>query len=592
MLLWQQAALELGSLCRTSTALDFKTVERRVTHEGLSFLTITLPQFCSDFQKSLEHGFVDSTSFSSFRKRRGLPIFLSGFLSRVFSVGGRLLEFLDIDSIYAIRQLTLMFSKIELPCTEDRVKAAFDAYIQCEKDVRVIDKTLPQESFDRFKRIGRLLYAELFTSLDLKIYKGDIMPRHGPGTTAEGRKANQKYYQRTWPQRLETLFPASEFLFPSPSFWREAQRVDILEPGREVPVRVITVPKTLKTPRIIAIEPVAMQYMQQGILELLVEGIKSDKLLYGLIGFDDQTPNQDLARQGSCDRSLATLDLKEASDRVSNQHVRGLLENHPWLLEAVDATRSRKADVPHHGVIRLAKFASMGSALCFPFEAMTFLVCCFMGIEDELRRPLTRRDFESFMGRVRVYGDDIIVPVEFVHSVVRCLELFGFKVGRNKSFWNGYFRESCGKEYYAGHDVSVVRVRKVLPQRRTDSQELVSTVALRNNFYLSGMWQCARHLDQLLAKFLDLPVVAPTSPSLGKYSLLGYETQKMSADLHAPLVRGYRVVPRLPKSHLSGPGALLKFFLKRGEEPLSRDHLVRTGRPLVVDIIPGWVQPF
>jgi hypothetical protein len=391
---------------------------------------------------------------------------------------------------------------------------------------------------------------------------------------------------------LEELFPSSEYLFPSHRYWREAQQVDILEPGMEIPVRVITVPKTLKTPRIIAIEPTAMQYMQQALLEAFVSEVQKDSLLYAFLGFDDQITNQAMAQRGSLDGSLATLDLSEASDRVSNQHVRELLSNHPWLFQAVDATRSRKADVPGYGIIRLAKFASMGSALCFVMEAMVFLATCFLGIEDALNRRLSRRDLESFRDRVRVYGDDIIIPIDMVDSVVRSLNSFGFKVNRDKSFWNGKFRESCGKEFYSGHDVSIVRVRRELPARRTDVRELVSTVALRNNFFIHGMWRSARYLDDMLDRFLRLPRIHPTSPSLGRHTFLQYDVHKMDDNTHSPLVKGYAVVPVIPKSILNGIGALTKFFLKRGDDPLSVDHLVRSGRPASVDIKRRWIRPF
>jgi hypothetical protein len=367
--------------------------------------------------------------------------------------------------------------------------------------------------------------------------------------------------------------------------------VDILEPGAERPVRVITVPKTLKTPRIIAIEPTAMQYMQQALLELIVRGVQSDSILYSLLGFDDQISNQVMAKKGSLDGSLATIDLSDASDRVSNQHVRALTSYFPWLTSAVDSTRSRKADVRGQ-VIRLAKFASMGSALCFPFEAFVFLTCCFMGIEDELNRRLSRSDLSDHIGKVRVYGDDIIVPTHTVSSVVRVLETFGFKINRHKSFWTGKFRESCGREYFAGHDVTIVKCRQMLPSQRTDSKELISTTALRNNLFIHGMWQSARYLDDLLEKFLTLPAVSPTSPSLGRHSFLGYDTHKMDANLHSPLVKGYAVIPRIPKSPLGCLGALLKFFLKRGVDPHTEGHLLRSGRPTTVDIKRRWIRPF
>jgi hypothetical protein len=591
MLLWNEVSHEMGNWCQTSTVRDFKTVEDRVKHEGISFLTISLPQFCKDFEKGLEQSSVDSTMFLGFKRRGGLPVFLQGFLSRVFSSDGRLLENPCVDSIQAVRQLTLLFSKIELPCSPARVASAYAKFLECEQDVRRSDKLLPQDLLLRFRRIGRLLLGQLFSQIDLAVYEGKLVPRHGPGATADRLMANQKYSQTEWTQRLENLFPSAEYLFPSHSYWREAQRVDILEPGAERPVRVITVPKTLKTPRIIAIEPTAMQYMQQALLELIVEGVQRDPMLYSFLGFDDQYSNQRMAQKGSSDGSLATIDLSEASDRVSNQHVRALTGDHKWLSSAIDATRSRKADVLGK-VIRLAKFASMGSALCFPFEAFTFLVCCFIGIEDELNRRLSRRDLRDHVGKVRVYGDDIIVPTHTVSSVVRVLETFGFKINRNKSFWNGKFRESCGMEYYAGHDVTTVRVRQLLPERRTDSKELISTAALRNNLFSHGMWQSARYLDDLLDKYLTLPAVSPTSPSLGRHSFLGYDTEKMDAQLHSPLVKGYAVVPRLPKSPLDGLGALLKFFLKRGVDPHQEGHLLRSGRPVAVDIKRRWIRPF
>jgi len=202
----------------------------------------------------------------------------------------------------------------------------------------------------------------------------------------------------------------------------------------------------------------------------------------------DQTPNQRLAREGSLTGALATLDLSEASDRVSNQLVRTMLEDYPHLHWAVDASRSRKADVPGHGVIRLAKFASMGSALCFPFEAMVFLTLIFLGIERESSTLLTRRKLERYVGKVRVYGDDIICPVDSVDSVVSVLTLFGAKVNTGKSFWTGRFRESCGKEYYAGEDISIVRVRREFPTSPKDAARVMSIISLRNQFYKTGLW--------------------------------------------------------------------------------------------------------
>ena len=589
-------AEEFAMRCHTSATMDIKTVQGRVKHEGLSFLTITLPDFGKDFQKSLDQGLVDPTSFVGFQRKGGLPLFLGGFLDRVFSRStGVLFDDPDIDSILGIRQLTLMFSKINLPCSNARYVDAMNGYINCEQEVRRNDKNLHHSYMDKFESMSSRVFASVFSKVDSDIYYGKAVPKHGPGSTADKLMGNRKFKLKTWTNRLEEVFPAGEFLFPSWSHYLDhLDSVRFLEPGAEMPVKVISVPKTMKTPRIIAMEPSYVQYAQQGVLELLLEHLKNDKFLDAVLGFDDQLPNQQMACEGSLLGNLATLDLSEASDRVSNQHVRALVKNHKYLKLAVDATRSRKADVPGHGVVRLAKYASMGSALCFPFEAMTFLVIVLCGIEEQLNTPLTKSDLHDLIGKVRIYGDDIIIPVDYVEVVNHWLSVFGHKVGEHKSFWNGKFRESCGKEYYNGHDVSIVKVRQVFPSSRQDATGVISLVSFRNQCYFAGYWSLVKWLDKEVEKVLPFfPNVEPTSPVLGRHSFLGYQPERIGADCHNPLVKGYVISPRLPRNSLDGHGALLKFFLKRGGLPsVDRKHLERSGRPHAVDIKLRWSSPF
>jgi hypothetical protein len=576
-------------------------ISDRFEAEGDSFLTITLPNFCRDLEKGLDQGKVDTQLFIGFRRGRGdLPLFLGGFLGLVFELkNGLLLDNPSVDAIFAIRQICLLMSKVNLPCTPKRERDALTRFIQSEQHVRESDARLSQEQVSDFSRVSQLLWSSVLSSVDREVFDGTIVPRHGPGATADRLKGNSKFNQHEWPSRLEAYFPQGEYLFPN---WRlyDATYSNMLEPGAERPVRVVSVPKTLKTPRIIAIEPTCMQYVQQGISEKLVSAIQNDNLYrsnrFGIddgdnhrmgriVGFQDQDANQRLALEGSYTNSLATLDLSDASDLVSNQLVRLMLRYHPHLGEGVNACRSRKADVPGYGVIRLAKFASMGSALTFPIEAMVFCTIVFIGIEKVLSRRLAERDIIALLGRVRVYGDDIIIPVDFAESVVSALFSFGLKVNTGKSFWTGKFRESCGKEYYDGHDVSVVRVRQKLPTQRRDAQEIISTVSLRNQLYERGLWSVARSLDELLEGIIPLPAVGPKSPILGKHSFLGYDTERMCLKLHRPLVKGMVVVSDPPESPLDGFAALMKFFLKRGELPFAdRNHLLRSGRPLAVRI--------
>lgn len=598
MRLLREVLLDRGTWCNVSTTLDYKMIERRVKNEGISFLTITLPAFGQDLQKGLDLGQIDPTFFRGFPKKARAPLFLGGFLDLIFDRNnGCLLEFPDSDAIQAIRQITLMFAKIDLPCTERRTRIAIEKYIQCEQDVRCVDKSFETNTpeMEEFRRISTMLWDEPLQIMDRLVYEGGLIPKHGPGATADKLKGNLKFKQSEWTSRLEYYFPHGEFLAPSWRYFIDLQHVNILEPGSERPVRVITVPKTLKTPRIIAIEPTCMQYTQQSLLEPLVRLLqRNDFLCSSFVGFDDQTLNQNLAQSGSFRGHVATLDLSDASDRVSNQHVRNLVHLWPHFGEALDATRSRKAEVPGYGVLRLAKYASMGSALCFPIEAMVFTTIIFLGIQSKLRRRLTRRDIKSFSDSVHVYGDDIIVPVDFVSDVIAKLEAFGLLVNRNKSFWTGKFRESCGREFYDGTDISIVRVRRLFPNSHRSTPEFVSLVSLRNQFYKAGYWGVTKFLDmEIRSLVLHFPNVEETSSVLGRHSFLGFDSEKESVELQIPLVKGYVVRAPLPSSHLDGYAALLKYFLKRGVEPYPDvKHLERYGRPQSVHTKLRWACPY
>jgi len=584
---------DCGDWCHVSTDRDSKTISARVKDEGESFFSISLPNFGKDFEKSLDQGYVDRKLFRGFAFQSGLPRLFGGFLDLIFDrTSGVLLDSPSINAIRSIRQITLCTGKVNVECTPERVHAALEGYIKCESDVRNSDKSFHLFS-DDFIRIGNMLFRDVFSKIDNMVYNYAVIPKHGPGSTADRVLGNQKYDMLEWTSRLEGVFPMGHYAFPRWGFFLEASpAVNIREPGAEIPVKVITVPKTLKTPRIIAMEPVYMQYMQQSILVPLMEEIENDSLISSFIGFTDQKPNQLLAEKGSRLGTLATLDLSEASDRVSNQHVRALLRRFPHLFEAVDACRSRKASVLGQ-TLRLAKFASMGSALCFPFEAMVFLTTIFMGIERGLNTPLTREIISSFSGEVRVYGDDIVIPVEFVTHVIGSLEALGFRVNSSKSFWTGKFRESCGKEYYDGEDVSIVRVRHVFPSSREQTTELEGIVSLHNLLFGAGFWATCRWLLPQIERLIPFPAVASTSSVLGRHSFLGYEYSRMHPTLHYPLVKGVVIKDTPKRSELEGSGALMKTFLKQSDLPFAdKNHLLFAGRPIARTTSFGWFRPF
>lgn len=602
MLLWQQMLSDMEHLVGVSTTKSEQYALRRFENEGLEFLTLNLPPFSAGLEKGLRDGFLphkscDENFFRGFRYGASeyVPAFLSEFMEEIFdSQSGRLIDYPSIDSIFAVRQLTLSFAKIGIDCSKERVDAAIERYVDCEQEIRNNDARMDPSLLRDFTQMSVRLFGDVLSKLDSDVYHDRLVPKHGPGSTADKLFGNEKYDQTEWPQRMENVFPFGVYVLPGFGVHYRNRRVDFLEPGMERPVRVITVPKTQKTPRIIAIEPTSMQYMQQALLLPMVEYLESDPTIQGMIGFTDQHPNQVMAREGSEFGHLATLDLSEASDRVSYQHVRAMLSHYPHLFEGVDACRSRKADVPGYGVIRLAKFASMGSALCFPFEAMVFLTIIFMAIESAQPTRFTRRDFASWASVVRVYGDDLIIPTDYAEVVAEYLGAFGYKVNSGKSFWTGKFRESCGAEFYDAEDISISRIRSLLPSRRRDVAEILSTVSLRNQFYESGMWQSAKYLDNILVEVLPhFPIVESSSPVLGRHSIFRCHAGAWDEHLHTPLVKGYVVSSLSPTSYVSGEGALMKCLLKRSSDPFhDKDHLQRYGRPDAVRLKLRWSRPF
>lgn len=582
---------DLGKACRVSTSRDCKTILDRVEQEGMSFLTITLPTFSKAFESALDNGYI-SSDFVGFKKAKRnwrIPAFLQEFSKLVFDPEtGVLLDHPDPTAIYAIRQITLAMKKYRSACTPKRERKAMEQFVLTDLEVASFDAERPDHVVDEFARCASYLFGPVLTDLEmlLRTDPDAIVPRHGPGATANRIKANAKYDSLVWTNRLQKYFPASKFLVPNEGFSKRLSEVYFQSPRNETPVRVVSVPKTLKTPRIIGIEPVHMQYVQQGLLERLAFSLQRRAMLDS-IGIRDQSPNQALARSSSKDQRFATLDLSEASDRVSNQLAQALFRSFPILGGMVQSCRSTHADVPGHGVIHLSKFASMGSALCFPIEAMVFLTIAYMGSRGrEYAGSLGGR--KSFLRNVRVYGDDIIVPRDMAQSVSSELEAFGLKVNRSKSFWTGKFRESCGGDFYDGVAVKPLYIKTKLPRARQHVEEIECTSAFRNHAYLAGLHGVVAFIDSRMERVAPYPFVSDKSPVIGRLGE-GTSRRRLCPKTHAVQVRG--LIPRRkpPLSRLDDAGALLKFFLKRGFNPIfAEDHLSNAGRPKSADMRLGW----
>jgi hypothetical protein len=368
--------------------------------------------------------------------------------------------------------------------------------------------------------------------------------------------------------------------------------VEFVEPEDEAPVRVVFVPKTLKSPRVIAIEPVCMQYTQQSLLKFLVPLIESGGYTGGRVNFTNQTVNQLLALRASENGRLATIDLSEASDRVHQELVRRMLRVCPILSNMVFACRSTRAKVPSGEIVTLNKFASMGSALCFPMEALAFFCAIVASRLHKAQLPVTGRNVRECSRLVYVYGDDIIVPADEAPAICDDLVRFGFKINRNKSFWTGKFRESCGMDAYDGVDITPVYCRRTSPANRRSHIELVSWVAMANQFYRKGLWYAAqkvRNAVESLTK-VSLPFVGKNSSGLGWVSYSNASTvHRWNRELHRFETKAMTIRPIRYSDPLEGDGALLKCFRLIGSQANDLKHLYESVKRRAFTLKPGWV---
>jgi hypothetical protein len=380
--------------------------------------------------------------------------------------------------VRAMRQLLGVFSRLEGFCDET---VALEAY-----RVRVSNARgrLPSGLDSRARD---LIQAWLGPAPCLM----DLIPRHGPGAVAESLKdpADKRHFRLMYPQLLPFGGSALVHLHDT----HAAVEPHDLRIVKHPITRVIAVPKDFSKPRIISCEPLTMQFLQQGLCRFMMDRLEA---MCPYVRFRDQSVNRNLAR----DLTLATLDLSDASDTVSRRHVAQLFP--PDWRRLLFALRSHFAKLPDGTLVPLRSFAPMGSALCFPVEAVVFAATTVAAALAEKGEPWVRAN----KSRIAVYGDDIIVPLDIARSVMTALKLSGFKPNEQKCCMHTLFRESCGAEWWGPGDVTVVRPRTLLgrdvnPDRHTTLGEM-PMVSHAKALYTRGFSNAA----QFLASLCTFPV--------------------------------------------------------------------------------------
>lgn len=528
------------------------------------------------------------------------PQFLRGLHELIFQESGVLKEDCDVEALLFLRQFYYCAKKSNIDCAYEKVVDTIEDFFRtddllpepsrfwCVDQPTEADHNESHTGFGKSQtylarvgpdgnQVSDLLGIMDIVSGHLGVTLGSYRPeewrfRHGPGAVSERVGQVNKYRFVNWSDRLEREFPLADYGFYNHTAWARhvANGSDI---GSSDPMsRLVSVPKTLSAPRLIAAEPTEHQWCQQNIWHFLKSRCMNS-WIKKFVHFGDQELNRELCRRGSVDGSLATLDLSSASDLVSCHFVGNLFRSNLGLIRALQSTRTRfvgqKISNDHPSYLELKKFSTMGSACTFPVETLGFLVVAISAVLLKRGLQPTMKNIISLEGSVAVFGDDIIVPTDSRELTCRALEVLHFKVNTSKSFWEGNFRESCGVDAYRGTDVSPVYWHS---PNRNNPESIASALEVRNSFYKKGFWHTAAYLASTLPMRGSLPQVSVDSGAFGLQSYQGLRLSGFKRRINRYYQRDEAYVLRLSSrqrhAETGCDSVLLQFFT---EDPLPTD---------------------
>lgn len=234
--------------------------------------------------------------------------------------------------------------------------------------------------------------------------------KHGPGATAEKLRGWDKYLA------LPPQAAASPF------------------------IRMTDVPKDRRKRRIIGIEPARAQWVQQG----LAAALRSTRYMRMFTTLEDQGAHvrfaeQSLRQRPRCENRV-TVDLSDASDHIPCSLVEYFLGSR-WY-SALAGASSAYASLPKReggAVVPLGMMATMGNGFCFELETIIFGLMAALAVKAGNGMSLM-----SNLARVRVYGDDVILPKVAWPEFSAILQKCGMVANTAKTALTEEYLETCG----------------------------------------------------------------------------------------------------------------------------------------------------
>lgn len=274
-----------------------------------------------------------------------------------------------------------------------------------------------EEPWDKYK--SRLSEIRSFAGFDLKRVVDDrsyhvvrqylayglgkaptmIIGRHGPGATAEKAVGWDKW------------------------LWMDTDPVTPYQGSR-----VISVPKDISGKRVIAIESVKSQFVQQG----LSRALRRTRHFRTNFNLEDLTRHVALASR----QDYVTVDLKDASDRLCVSFADLLPEDWSFLFRRYS---SSYGILPGGECIGFPFIASMGNGFCFELETLLFHALAVLSNE-----PTTVSEARHYGSLVSVYGDDIVFPSYMLPRFQYLLDRLPLVLNPKKTCYTSSFKETVG----------------------------------------------------------------------------------------------------------------------------------------------------
>jgi hypothetical protein len=474
---------------------DLQSLLERVEKEGSSFAKVTLPLLGKALDQGLVSGQFSCPENFALKKGTRLPRLFYLTFREIFEDSGSLCSDPNVGSIQWLRQFLLLDSKLlfEPPKSmKEKAVQEFKDRMSTLRKVRIpLDHPVLKEA--------QHLLSNALRGLDLS----DITPGHGPGAVAEGFDRFERWDFHTWPAKVERDYPF--LMYGTSSIRALVSRGKAIRLTRKCKTRICLVPKDFKGPRLISAESTAMQYLQQGQMRRMMQYISNHYLISRSVRLEDQSFNRSRASRSFMDGS-ATVDLSNASDTVSVPLVWYLLAGVPRLRRQLFATRSEFAVYDNEPPIRIAAFAPMGSATCFPTETLVFWALAMASVRlnspDSASRPLSCFRKEQFKrmryvswkmisSSVSVFGDDVIIPLDALETFLSTLRTVGCVPNMSKTCYRTPFRESCGGEWFSGTPITIIRNRRYNYEEYNKITHYPVLLDLQRKFFAAGYRETA-----------------------------------------------------------------------------------------------------